>query len=81
MANLSYAEKRTLEEFFQMGGGYVCNFSNRTFREFVHDSTGLDIYTDDIGGYGSKGSRLRYFWSRQPNHCRWEAAAGLGELS
>jgi Abortive infection C-terminus len=68
MANLSYAEKRTLEEFLQMGGGYVCNFSNRTFQEFVHDSTGLDIYTDNIGGYGSKASRLRFFWSRQPDH-------------
>jgi len=68
MANLSYAEKRTLEEFLQMGGGYVCNFSNRTFREFVHDSTGLDIDSEDIGGYGSKASRLRCFWSRQPDH-------------
>jgi hypothetical protein len=68
MAKLSYTERRTLEEYLQMGGGYVCNFSNRTFREFIHDSTGLDIYSDDIGGYGSKASRLRYFWSRQPDH-------------
>lgn len=68
MAKLSYTERRTLEEYLQMGSGYVCNFSNRTFREFVHDSTGLDIYSEDIGGYGSKASRLRYFWSRQPDH-------------
>ena len=68
MAKLSYTERRTLEEYLQMGSGYVCNFSNRTFREFVHDSIRLDIYSEDIGGYGSKASRLRYFWSRQPDH-------------
>jgi len=27
-----------------MGGGYVLAFSNRTFSEFIMDSTGRDIY-------------------------------------
>lgn len=27
-----------------MGGGYVLNFSNRTFSDFVFESTGRDPY-------------------------------------
>jgi len=43
MSSLSAMEKRALEKFLQMGGGYILDFSNRTFPEFVFDSTGLDI--------------------------------------
>ncbi|MBZ5525627.1 MAG: hypothetical protein LAP21_25680 [Acidobacteriia bacterium] len=68
MAKLSYGEKRDLEEFLRMGGGYVLDFSNRTFREFIFDSVSLDIDDEKIGGYGSKASRLRHFWSCQPDH-------------
>lgn len=68
MADLSYNEKRKLEQFLQMGSGYVLDFSNRTFREFVHDSTGLDIDDPEVGGFGSKASRLRHFWDRRPDH-------------
>lgn len=51
-----------------MGSGYVLDFSNRTFQEFVFDSTGLDIDSEEVGGLGSKASRLRYFWKHQPDH-------------
>jgi hypothetical protein len=68
MAKLSYGEKRNLEEFLRMGGGYVLDFSNRTFREFIFDSVGLDIDDEKVGGNGSKAWRLRYFWSHQPDH-------------
>jgi hypothetical protein len=68
MANLSYGEKRTLEQYFQMEGGYVLDFTNRTFREFVLDSVGLDIDDESVGGLGSKAVRLRNFWARQPDH-------------
>jgi len=61
-------EKRALEKFLQMGGGYILDFSNRTFQEFVFDSTGLDIDNEDVGGLGSKANRLRYFWRNQPDH-------------
>jgi hypothetical protein len=45
MANLSYTEKRILEAFIDIGQGkgYVLNFSDRTFAEFVRDATGIDI--------------------------------------
>jgi Abortive infection C-terminus len=68
MAKISYSEKRALEEFLRMGSGYVLNYSNRTFREFVFDSTGLDIDDEAVGGTGSKAWRLRHFWSHQPDH-------------
>ncbi len=68
MAKLSFGEKRNLEQFLQMGDGYVLNFSNRTFQEFVFDSTGLDIDDENVGGFGSKANRLRRFWSQQPDH-------------
>lgn len=68
MAKLSYGEKRDLEEFLRMGGGYVLDFSNRTFQAFVYDSVRLDIDDEKVGGLGSKAWRLRNFWSRQPDH-------------
>lgn len=68
MATFSYMERRNLEEYLQMGSGYVLSFSNRTFQEFVFDSVRLDIDSEAVGGFGSKASRLRHFWSRQPDH-------------
>lgn len=65
---MTQIEKRCLEQFLQMGSGYVLEFSNRTFQEFVLDSTGLNIDDASVGGSGSKASRLRYFWSNQPDH-------------
>jgi len=53
MSSLNYTERRKLEEFLGMGGGYVLDFSNRTFREFIHDSIGLDIDDVVLGGNGS----------------------------
>jgi hypothetical protein len=69
MSDLSNKEKRTFETLLDMGGGYVLNFSNRTFFEFILDSTGRDIY-DDRYSYssGSKANRLRAFWNEEPNH-------------
>jgi len=68
MSNLTYVEKRKLEQLLGMNSGYVLDFSNRTFAEFVSDSTGRDIY-DSTYDYasGSKANRLRAFWQREPN--------------
>jgi hypothetical protein len=35
MADLTIVEKKNLEQFFGMGSGYVLDFSNRSFEEFV----------------------------------------------
>lgn len=68
MSGLTLIEKRTLEKFLQMASGYVLDFSNRTFQEFVLESAGLDIDQGEVGGSGSKANRLRFFWSNQPDH-------------
>ena len=52
-------ERRTLEQYLQMGDGYVLTFSNRTFREFMVDAVGMDIDDETVGGLGSKANRLR----------------------
>ena len=37
MAQLSFAEKQLIETVFGMSGGYVLDFSNREFEEFMKD--------------------------------------------
>src|SRR5688500_17273629 len=44
MSDLTNIERRQFERLLQMGGGYVLDFSNRTFAEFVADSVGRNIY-------------------------------------
>ncbi len=69
MSNLTFIEKGKLEKRLNMGGGYVLDFSNRTFQEFVLDCTGLNIYDSKYdNASGSKANRLRTFWSIEPNH-------------
>lgn len=58
-----------LERFFGMSSGYVLDFSNRTFQEFIYDSVGIDIYSEKYDyASGSKANRLRAFWSEEQNH-------------
>lgn len=44
MANIEYIEKDYFEELFGMRTGYVLDFSNRGFQEFVFEKIHLDIY-------------------------------------
>ena len=44
MADLTNTEKRQFERLLGMASGYVLDFSNRTFAEFVTDATGRDPY-------------------------------------
>jgi hypothetical protein len=68
MSDLTASEKRKLERLFGMGGGYVLDFSNRTFAEFVEDSVRRDIYDARYEyGSGSKANRLRGFWGIEGN--------------
>src|SRR6056297_2093816 len=62
----SYTLKRLdfdlLDYIFEMGGGYVLDFSNQTYSEFFNDELQINIDDDrycDIGT--SKGKRLRSF--------------------
>lgn len=63
VAKLTYAERRVLESLFEMGGGYVLDFTDRTFEEFFDLEVGVSIYDDAyMKGSGSKANRLRGFW-------------------
>jgi hypothetical protein len=65
MASLRFREKILLEEFLEMGSGYVLNFSDRTFADFFRD---FNIAINDApnleGHSGSKANRLRSGWER-----------------
>lgn len=69
MSNITKKEQRKLERLLGMGSGYVLEFSNRTFEEFVLDSTGREIY-DEKYSYesGSKANRLRAFFEIESNY-------------
>lgn len=68
MSNLTFTEKRKLEQLLGMKTGYVLDFSDRTFAEFVADATGRNIF-DERYNYasGSKANRLRAFWQKEDN--------------
>src|ERR1035437_5447869 len=63
MANLRQNEFLILEKQFSMEKGYVLDFSNPSFKQFIYNVCGLDIYNPkyDIRG-DSKAKRLRAFW-------------------
>ena len=63
MAKLKTNEKQILEKVFQMGGGYVLNFTDRTMEEFFNDDLGVSIYDEKYNyASGSKANRVRGFW-------------------
>lgn len=68
MAALSTNERQILEKVFQMGGGYVLNFSDKTIGEFFQNDIGVNI-SDERYRYasGSKANRLRGFWQAEDN--------------
>jgi len=63
MSTLNTNEKQLLEKLFQMGGGYVLNFSDRTMSEYFRDDVGINIYDAKYNyASGSKANRMRGFW-------------------
>ena len=68
MADVTIFDRRILERLFDMGSGYVLNFSDRTFAEFFADHK-IDINADKYREGGtSKANHLRSFWSMESNH-------------
>jgi hypothetical protein len=82
MSDLSNTEKRNYERLLGMGSGYVMNFTNRTFDEFISDSTGRNIYDPRYdSGSGSKANRLRAFWSVEGNSVVAKLMADMLDLA
>ena len=60
MANFKSTEMRLLDSIFDMGGGYVLDFSNRTMSEFFLEELEIDIDHEMFSKDGtSKAKRLR----------------------
>lgn len=69
MSSLNMRDKRVLEEFLGMGSGYVLNFSDRTFGEFVHEAVDIEIHSDKYTIHGSsKARKLRAFWDIESDY-------------
>jgi hypothetical protein len=80
MANLNFNEKQLFERLFDRGG-YVLDFSNRTFGEFFNDYN-IAIYSDRFAKYGeSKMKRLRAFWELEPDTKVGNVLSGLLEYA
>ena len=66
---IHFTEKRDIENALDMGSGYVLDFSNRTFAEFIAASIGIDIYAGPFSDFGSsKANHLRCFFERAPDY-------------
>lgn len=70
MAELSRLDKIKLERVFDMGDGYVLDFSNRTFEEFFLEKYEIEIYNEKYENEygGSKANRIREFWNKENNY-------------
>ena len=63
MSSLKFSDRMVLEKAFGMGSGYVLNFSDRTFQEFIWGHVGRDVYGGACSQNGtSKAKHLRAFW-------------------
>ena len=66
MSSLTDIEKRYLETLFEMDTGYVLDFTDRTFYDFIQNITGVDIHAIKYKIYGSfKAKKLRAFWQTE----------------
>ena len=70
MKKLSSVELMVFEKLFNMQSGYVLNFSNRTFDQFIFESVGINVrdehYINNVEQTmysSSKANILRYFWN------------------
>lgn len=69
MSTFSMAERHNLEKFLGMSGGYVLNFSDRTFGEFVFETVGIDIHDEKFTTEGmSKAKKLRTLWKLEADY-------------
>jgi hypothetical protein len=65
MPNLDNFTKAKIEHLFAMDGGYVLDFSNASFAEFVKTAVGFDPY-ERYSDAGSKARTLRAIWDNEP---------------
>lgn len=67
MSTLTDIEKRYLEKLLGMQSGYVLDYSDVTYGEFL-GRHGVDIHGDKYQTYGtSKAKKMRAFWEQEPD--------------
>jgi hypothetical protein len=64
VADLDNTTKRKLESILDMSGGYVLDFSNARFADFVKTAIGIDPY--EKYSPASKAVLLRTIWHQEP---------------
>jgi len=80
MSSLTVIERGYLEKLFQMSSGYVLNFSDATFGNFMADAVGIDIHDRKYQSQGSsKAKKLRDFWMLEPDHLAGKSITALIE--
>ena len=69
MADITKIENLKLEKIFDMQGGYVLDFSNKTLNDFVLESINVELYSDKYSEKGeSKANRMRTIWQNEHNY-------------
>jgi hypothetical protein len=80
MAQIRAAHMRVIEDALGMGGGYVLDFTNRTYAQFFDSDFGVNIYDEKYAQYGSsKANTLRAFLSLETPARVGKALRGLWE--
>lgn len=78
MVSLKRSEFRLLDDAFDMHGGYVLDFSDRTMAEFFEDEFGIEIYQEKYRFNGtSKVKRLRAFIQTEDEYTVAKVARAL----
>jgi hypothetical protein len=69
MSSLTSRDRRCLELFLNMSGGWALNFSDRTFNEFFQEQLGINIDDAKYRFKGtSKANRMRALWELESDH-------------
>jgi hypothetical protein len=80
MARIGMSDKLLIEDVFDMGGGYVLDFSNPAFAQFFMDEVGVNIDEAQYFASGSsKAKRLRCFFSLAEDKTAAKAIKALWE--
>lgn len=66
MAKIQHTEELILQKILEMSQGYVLDFTNSSFQQFIYGVCNLDIFDPKYAVYGeSKAKRLRSFWQKE----------------
>lgn len=69
MSTLTITDRHSLEKVLGMSGGYVLNFSDRSFGEFMSETANIDIHSDAYTSGGtSKANKLRTYWKLETDY-------------